>query len=208
MWGERSRPRATFRLFLGLHVLVSIACALGESTLPFIGSADLKMVGLTLRGPPTYRQRREWLRDAEENFRRSLVPSHLGHRAKVGRPRRVSPTGDAARSSARADGSSGSAGCGAELFRDCAVNEKRGHFVKICTLILFLRFFLDVKLPEERRNAQFKVPVNRPRRASMRDLFRVRASRSESPSAWTATLTVGDSEGRTFLIPDRVSGPG
>ena len=44
-----------------------------------------------------------------------------------------------ARSSARADGSSGSAGCGAELFRGCAVNEKQSHFVKICTLTPFLR---------------------------------------------------------------------
>ena len=42
-----------------------------------------------------------------------------------------------ARSSARADGSSGSAGCGAELFQDCAVNKKQGHFVKICTLTPF-----------------------------------------------------------------------
>lgn len=56
------------------------------------GSADLKKVGLTRRGPPTCRHRRELLRNAEENFQRSHIPSHLTRRAKDGRPRRVSPT--------------------------------------------------------------------------------------------------------------------
>ncbi len=56
------------------------------------GSADLKKVGLTRRGPPTCRHRRELLRNTEENFQRSHIPSHLTRRAKDGRPRRVSPT--------------------------------------------------------------------------------------------------------------------
>jgi len=62
------------------------------SALPFAGPVDLKTVGLIRRGPPTCRHRREWLRHEGENFRRSRIPSHLTLRAKVGRPRRVSPT--------------------------------------------------------------------------------------------------------------------
>ncbi len=34
MWGERSRPWGDVPAFLGLHVLNSFACALGESALP------------------------------------------------------------------------------------------------------------------------------------------------------------------------------
>jgi hypothetical protein len=58
----------------------------------YMGPADFKTVGLTRRGPPTCRQRRDWSRHAEENFQRNPIPSHLTLRAKVGRPRRVSPT--------------------------------------------------------------------------------------------------------------------
>jgi hypothetical protein len=52
----------------------------------------LSVVGLTRRGPPTCRQRRELLHLAKENPRISRIPSHLRLRAKVGGPRRVSPT--------------------------------------------------------------------------------------------------------------------
>ena len=64
------------------------------------GPAAFKTVGLTRRGPPTCRHRREsfWL--ARENPQSSRIPSHLSFRAKVGLPRRDSPTE-----------------CGAELFR-------------------------------------------------------------------------------------------
>ena len=39
MWGERVGTMGDLPAFLGLHVLVSFACALGESALPFMGSA-------------------------------------------------------------------------------------------------------------------------------------------------------------------------
>jgi hypothetical protein len=70
------------------------------------GTADFKKVGLTRCGPPTCRQRRDWLRRAEENSRRSRIPSHLTLRAKVGRPRRVSPTGCRRRAPPRMEQSS------------------------------------------------------------------------------------------------------
>jgi hypothetical protein len=62
------------------------AILLGEAVKQF------QTVGLTRRGPPTCRHRREWLRHAEENFRRSYILSHLTLRAKVGGARRPSPT--------------------------------------------------------------------------------------------------------------------
>ena len=56
------------------------------------GSADLKTVGLTRRGPPTCRHRREWSEHAKEQSRRNHISSHLSLRAKVGRPRGSRPT--------------------------------------------------------------------------------------------------------------------
>jgi hypothetical protein len=50
------------------------------------GPAAFKTVGLTRRGPPTYRQRREWSKHVKENCRSSPIPSHLSLRAKVGGP--------------------------------------------------------------------------------------------------------------------------
>ena len=60
--------------FLGLRVLTSFACALGESALPFMGSAG--------RGPPTCRHRREWLRHGESAKGRVQPP---GEPVKGGR---------------------------------------------------------------------------------------------------------------------------
>ena len=54
--------------------------------------SQTRPVGLGRRAPPTYRQRREWSATMKKIHEEFAFHNHLSPRAKVGRPRRVSPT--------------------------------------------------------------------------------------------------------------------
>jgi hypothetical protein len=89
---DRKSVRTDAPAFLILYLQPPIHVLPTQQNSSGNASGRLSVVGLTRRGPPTCRQRREWLWRAEENSRRNRIPSHLTLRAKVGGARRVSPS--------------------------------------------------------------------------------------------------------------------
>ncbi|MBJ7286037.1 MAG: hypothetical protein JHD00_13170, partial [Akkermansiaceae bacterium] len=83
-WTPLNYPGSTMTTGNTVYQDYALGIFFGQNGLSLENSyvADLKKVGLTRRGPPTCRQRREWLKCAEENSRRSRISSHLSLRAK------------------------------------------------------------------------------------------------------------------------------